>query len=43
MQNRTIPEDNRRHHAKTLSWLNDEGVPLEVRELIATMSTGSGD
>lgn len=43
MQNRTIPEDKRGRHAKTLSWLNDEGVLLEVRELIATMSTGTYD
>ena len=43
MQKRSIPKDKRGRHAKTLTWLNDEGVQLEVRELIATMSTGTYD
>ena len=35
-----IPESKRGQHAKTKSWLSDEGVQLEVRKQVSVMKEG---
>lgn len=40
IENRYIPETRRGNHAKTMSWMNDEGVQLEVQKQMATMKEG---